>query len=87
MCAALSAAYPACGKSISDWLKSLPAGPEGEAEKKHKSHAWSYMAGWYADHGCEDFYRHVWRDAKVVSELRKRLELSGAWRIAAAVAQ
>jgi hypothetical protein len=44
------------------------------------------MAGWYAEHGCEDFYANLWRDAAVVPELESRLRSSGAWQIAETVA-
>jgi len=45
------------------------------------------MAGWYAEQGCEAFYRVVWTDANVVSELESRLRQCGAWRIAEALAE
>jgi hypothetical protein len=44
-----------------------------------KEHAWSHMAGWYADKGCDDFYQALWRDDAVIPHLRSRLEASGAW--------
>ena len=51
-----------------------------------KDHAWSYMAGWYAEHGCEAFYSSLWNDVRVVAELESRLQAAGAWQIATAVA-
>jgi hypothetical protein len=45
------------------------------------------MAGWYADHGCEAFYRVLWSDPNVVGELEKRLRASGPWRIAEELAR
>jgi hypothetical protein len=39
------------------------------------------MAGWYAEHGCEDFYSGLWRDERVRVELEKRLRASGAWDV------
>lgn len=43
------------------------------------------MAGWYADRGCDSFFRAVWQDERVVVHLTKYLEASGAWRIGGAV--
>jgi hypothetical protein len=80
--AALAAAYPPRATAVQDWLD---ARPDRQAPDP-KEHAWSYMAGWYAEHGCEDFYAHLWRDAAVVRELEARLRSSGAWQIAETVA-
>jgi len=46
-----------------------------------KEYAWSYMAGWYAGNGCDDFYRCLWDDDAIVAELKSRLEESGVWPI------
>jgi hypothetical protein len=80
--AALVAAYPPRAKAVQDWLNGRPNPPLPDP----KEYAWSYMAGWYADHGCDDFYANLWRDPTVVRELESRLRLSGAWRIAESVA-
>jgi hypothetical protein len=77
ICAALVAAYPDRAIPVKTWLDSrLGSPPAG-----HKEHAWSYMAGWYADHGCDDFFGHMWRDVKIASELESRLRAANAWRI------
>lgn len=81
-CAALAAAYPAWAKAVDDWLVARPNPPPQNA----KAHAWSYMAGRYAGHGCEDFYANLWREVNLVPELESRLRSSGAWQIAEAVA-
>ena len=80
--AALAAAYPQWAKAVQSWLDTRPDRPPPDP----KEHAWSYMAGWYAGHGCEDFYSNLWRDPAVVHELASRLRSSGAWQIADAVA-
>jgi hypothetical protein len=76
--AALVAAYPERAEPVTCWLESrghaVVAGP--------KEHAWSYMAGWYAEHGCEDFYRQIWREPQVAGQLEQRLRNAGVWRIA-----
>ncbi len=82
-CTAIVAAYPDRAHPVHAWLGSRPAA----AQAGPKEHAWSYMAGWYADHGCDDFYAHLWRDPRIAPELRTRLERSGAWRIAEALAR
>lgn len=82
VCAALCAAYPGRGATIAAWLASrVPAPPEGP-----KEHAWSHMAGWYADAGCDEFYQAVWRDALVVAELESRLRSNGSWGAMVAIA-
>lgn len=81
-CAGLVATYPARAQAVQDWLDKRPQPPVGSP----KEHAWSFMAGWYAEHGCEDFYANLWRDAAVRKELESRLRASGAWQIAAALA-
>ncbi len=82
VCAALAAAYPQRATSVQDWLDKRADRPPLDP----KEHAWSYMAGWYAEHGCEDFYANLWRDAKLASELEARLRSSGAWQIAETLA-
>jgi hypothetical protein len=82
VCAALVAAYPPRAKPIEDWLASRPAPPAPDP----KEHAWSHMAGWYAEHGCESFFSNLWNDLRIVSELETRLRACGAWRIAEALA-
>ncbi len=80
--AALIAAYPTRAKPIQDWLASRPAPPPPDP----KEHSRSHMAGWYAEHGCESFFSNLWSDPKIVGEMESRLRLSGAWRIAEALA-
>jgi hypothetical protein len=80
--AVLVAAYPARAASVQDWLDRRPLPPGADP----KEHAWSYMAGWYAEHGCEAFYSNLWNDPRVVAELDTRLRASGAWQIAATLA-
>lgn len=83
VCAALIAAYPLRATSVHQWLSTRPAPPGSDP----KEYAWSYMAGWYAEHGCEDFYSYLWNDPQVVVELESRLRSSGAWLIAETLAR
>jgi len=75
-CAAVVAAYPDRGPVVQQWLESRGDGP-----------AWSYMAGWYAEFGCEGFYRKLWDDEQVAAELKSRLIQCGAWRVAETLAE
>ena len=77
VCAVVVAAYPDRAEPLQKWLDSRPAPPAANP----KAHAWSYMAGWYPDNGCEDFYAHVWRDEKIAPQLEARLKAAGAWDI------
>ena len=83
VCAAIVAAYPARGPAVGDWLVSRPQAPQAGP----KEFGWSYMAGWYAERGCEGFYRAVWEDPDVAAQLEDRLRKAGAWRVAEALAQ
>lgn len=77
--AAQAAAYPTRATSVQNWLSSRPSPPQPDP----KEHAWSYMAGWYAEQGCEAFYSNLWSDPRIVAELQSRLQTSGAWQIVA----
>ena len=83
VCAAIVAAYPARGPAVGDWLVSRPQAPQAGP----KEFGWSYMAGWYAERGCEGFYRAVWEDPDVAAQLEDRLRKAAAWRVAEALAQ
>ena len=83
VCAAIVAAYPQRGAHVQKWLDARPVPPPFSV----KEFAWSHMAGWYAEHGCDDFYRCLWDDAAVAAELKTRLEASGAWQIAQTLAR
>jgi len=83
VCAAMIAAYPKRAPAVQTWLDSRPEPPGPDV----KEFAWSYMAGWYAEGGCEFFYRGVWQDEAIASELENRLQTSGAWRVAERLAE
>lgn len=77
--ASIQAAYPRRGPAVDTWLT---AEPRAEVTN-HKNYGYSYLAKWYAEHGADDFFRAVWRDEAVASQLRERLEKAGAWRTVA----
>jgi hypothetical protein len=73
--ASIAAAYPGRAPTVATWLEADPR----HDNAGHKHHAYSYLAKWYAEHGCNDFYREVWRDPRVAAQLELRLKQSGAW--------
>jgi hypothetical protein len=77
-CAALAAVHGSWARSVHEWLAQRPE-PQGPLAK---AHAWSYMAGWYADRGCDAFYERLWDEVPVAAELERLLRASGAWRVA-----
>jgi hypothetical protein len=80
--ASLVAAYPDRGPAVQAWLDHRPA-PPGAGVKEF---AWSHMAGWYADQGCEAFYSQLWNDPDIVAQLEPRLRAIHAWSVAEALA-
>jgi hypothetical protein len=83
VCAAIVAAYPDRGPTVDGWLQSRSTPPPPTV----KAIAWSHMAGWYAEAGCEAFYRVVWDDPKVETELVARLHKCGALTVAESLAE
>jgi len=87
VCAALVAAFPKRGATVQTWLDGRPEAPAAGP----KEFVWSHMAGWYAEHGCQDFFSYLWsaesRDNGVREELEKRLRACGAWRVGEVLAR
>lgn len=77
VCTAICRVKPAWGADVSAWLtgRHEPRGPE------HKAHAWSFAAGWFADHGPGDFYATLWRDPDIAGALEKQMDDIGARRV------
>lgn len=71
VCVAMCEAYPERAEVVEQWL----------TDKNPKSYAWAYMARWYAEHGCDDFYQGLWRDEKISERLKAHLTVSGAWAV------
>jgi hypothetical protein len=83
ICAALMAIYPKRGPAVQTWLNSRPDAPPAGP----KEYAWSYLAGWHAETGSyEGFCSMLWNNAQIAEQLKPRLEASGAWRVAQALA-
>ena len=77
VCMAIYRAYPERSAEVSAWLRSRTKPPSYDL----KEVAWSYMAGWFADSGCDDFYRSLWREKRISVELERILRLNGTWRV------
>jgi hypothetical protein len=75
--ASIAEAYPERAICVEGWLTNRHEPPE----LCGKEYSWSYMAGWYAENGCDDFMRAIWSDGKVAQAMENRLRASGAWRI------
>jgi hypothetical protein len=79
---ALASSYPDRAMAVRDWLRSRPSPPADDP----KSHAWSYMAGWYPGFGCEAFLTQTWADPLVTAAMRAKLEAAAIWDIIESVA-
>lgn len=78
---AIAEIHPDRAASVTDWLAAAPS-LEGS---EHKAVAYSYLAKWHADAGCDRFYRAIWDDTRVRPHLERRLRATGAWDILAAL--
>ncbi len=71
VCTAILEAYPDRGIKVQRWLEPPP-------DPYLKSYGWSQMAKWYANHGCTDFFKALWRDPRIADALDEVLSMSGA---------
>ncbi|MBI5534961.1 MAG: hypothetical protein HY898_19695 [Deltaproteobacteria bacterium] len=89
VCSAIHAAYPTRAPHVGDWLARRPpdsSPPELTPPMEAKAHAWSHVAGWYADRGLDEFYQRLWNDDSIAQALRGELQNSGAWSVAESIA-
>ena len=75
--AAIADVDPAKAAAVATWLGAAPV-----VAAHPKAYAWSYMAKWYADGGCDRFYEQVWEDPALQAALKRGLEAIGAWEVA-----
>jgi len=86
VCAAMRSAFPARATAVESWLAQRPEPEASGCSPRHeKAFAWSYMAGWYAERGCDEFYQAVWADDAVVHALEPRLRHAGVWQLVEAL--
>lgn len=76
ICTAITEAHPLRAGAVDNWLTSRPHPLPPEDPK---AHAWSYMAGWYCDGGCDGFYTRIWNEPTVQKRLRDLLTTMGVW--------
>lgn len=75
VCAALATAHSSWAEHVASWLERRPDKP---SSGEHKAHSWSYMAGWFAERGTDDFLQSLWRDEAIASALLSALAPTGA---------
>lgn len=75
VCAALAEVHPERAADVARWLDADPAAQfrSGTPGVYPKAHTWAHMAKWGADHGCDDFFRALWREPPVADALRRLL--------------
>lgn len=78
ICTAIARAYPDRASAVQVWLDGRPALPP---DRSPKEHSWSYMAGWYADLGCDAFLTNLWSDPEVAAALGELLSTSSLQNI------
>ena len=81
VCSAVLTNYPERGPAVGQFLKAEPHG----GKVGPKQFAWSYMAKWAGDRGCEDFFNSVWEDPKLAHTLENLLKETGAWQSVAEI--
>lgn len=74
VCNALCAVVPSRAIAVHAFLDAAPVGPSSTP----KHFAWSYMAKWFGEAGCDEFYQAVWSDPAVAAALTNTLGASGA---------
>jgi len=78
ICSALAAVHRDRPAPLEAWLKSRPAPPPPNP----KEHAFSYLAGWFADKGSyEAFCEALWNDPPIAAQIRGQLERQGVWAL------
>ncbi|QDT13974.1 hypothetical protein [Alienimonas californiensis] len=76
ICAAYAAAHPERVAAVAKWLALEPARLTPQSAK---GEAFSLMAKWHPDRGCESFYESLWERPETREPLLKLLESSEAW--------
>jgi hypothetical protein len=83
LCEALARAYPGRVSAVDAWLENRPDPPAANP----KEHAFSYLAGWWAETGSyESAILRWWEDPAVRVHLMAVLTDSGCWRTVQAIA-
>ena len=76
VCSALASVWPDRATAVQAWLDSRP-----NPVASPKAASWSFMAGWFPDHGSEAFLKLVWATPEVANELERQLALLVGWTV------
>lgn len=83
ICTASASIWPERMAAVGQWLSSRPS-PTTRASKDGtipKSHTWTLMGGWFAEHGCDDFFKEVWAHPELANTLKDLLREAGTWEV------
>ncbi|NJL30552.1 MAG: hypothetical protein HC898_02360 [Phycisphaerales bacterium] len=84
ICSALAATFPQRAYDVQQWLDSRHEKP---GKSSAKEHAFSYLAGWFADSGSyEGAIAQWWNDPNIREHIIAELEKTGIWSIMHAIA-
>lgn len=81
LCAAAAEVWPERVDRLGAWLDERPE-PMVDLSIPGtipKSHAWTLMGGWFAERGCDDFFKAMWQHPAMADALQQKLEAGGAW--------
>lgn len=84
ICAAAAEVWPERTTSLGTWLSGRPdptyeISTHASSGTIPKSHSWVLMGGWFAEHGCDEFFRAVWSRPAMVKALQTRIAANGSW--------
>ena len=77
ICAAILEVYPDRAGPVNQFLTATPLPP---GDTNPKSYAWSFMAKWAGESGCDRFYQALWEDEQVRESLKNIMTETGAWQ-------
>ena len=79
VCACLAETFPSLAQAVEKWLATRPDMQDGD-DIDPKGYAWSYLAGWMANSGCDYFFRQVWQTPAIRQRLERKLTELGHWQ-------
>jgi hypothetical protein len=86
VCAAMLEAFPSRARAVESWLAQRPEPEVAGCRALHeKAFAWSHMAGWYSERGCDEFYQGAWAEEALARPLERRMRQTGVWDLVEAL--
>jgi hypothetical protein len=79
VCDCLAETFPSLAQAVEKWLVTRPDVPDAD-DIDPKGYAWSYMAGWKANSGCDYFFRQIWHTPAIKPRLEQKLTQLGYWQ-------